>query len=615
MNFLECKSECNIKYILHCNASYYKAIQEYLVSPHEGISRLELLTWVKRHTIAWLIRHQGHIVFEDDNTQSSTTHACVLSDLKFTHRLELCCCIVVRCIYDHPTTISPSDFQEHILSPSVSNDSSLLFLVVRCTPKITINRSPLFQQCLDYTRQCKEEFPTASVQAILLSWLNRTSVVFHCKQSAQNFTNEYVIRQCCEEDSYNEECIPICISPYLQEMEIQYNHSNSPPKASVSTESHECHCTSPSTLFRKKDPPNDSPGPAPNDSPNANHELVTSRSKKRKTSYPTRKRITNESSIRNHIHSPVHSYATRSRNNQITKIIMLASRSKTKIEYPASNHQPGTPPKLKDISPSSLEVHVPPIPTTIKERRIEEINQMIKFHQQLKLSGLVSQRDNWESWIDNHVNQPFADRPFMVLMTICMSSSTSDLQLSSIMPRIFACGMISATSVIDIAQQFGMNTMCSLLSESGRFYANTERIVNAADYFIQRHNGVIPRDITIHELTTLHGIGYKTACIILEAAFGRVDGIPADIHVIKWSAFLGWTFPKHTGLTVSKYLEAWVPHNQWSLVNPLFGALGQHSNTIVGRGILLTRLGETLHLDADMFQKVKTMINTYRPLK
>ena len=114
-----------------------------------------------------------------------------------------------------------------------------------------------------------------------------------------------------------------------------------------------------------------------------------------------------------------------------------------------------------------------------------------------------------------------------------MSSSTSDVQLSMIIPRLFACGMTSAAPVSEIDDNYGMDAMCSLLSESGRFYKNTERIVNAAKYFQQKYNGTIPPDLTIFELTTLIGNGYKTACIFLEAAFDRVDGIPADIHVSK----------------------------------------------------------------------------------
>ena len=265
---------------------------------------------------------------------------------------------------------------------------------------------------------------------------------------------------------------------------------------------------------------------------------------------------------------------------------------------------PGTAPKLKQVRRSDLNFDTPSIPCTILDRHLHELSQMTNFHEELKFYGFMAPRDKWEAWIDNHAAEPLADRPFMVLMTICMSSSTSDVQLSTIMPRLFACGMTSAAAVLEIAEKYGMDALYCLLSESGRYYQNTERIVNAADYFIQKHNGTIPKEITIHELITLNGIGYKTACIILESAFGRVDGIPADIHVIRWSAAFGWVPPNLNGLATSKHLQSWVPKDKWSYINPLFGALGQHSATIHKRTNLLTRLSKTDKFDTELFNKV-----------
>jgi endonuclease-3 len=122
--------------------------------------------------------------------------------------------------------------------------------------------------------------------------------------------------------------------------------------------------------------------------------------------------------------------------------------------------------------------------------------------------------------------------------------------------------------------KFGVDSFCSLLSESGRFYQNAERILNAAEYFVQRHHGRIPNDITIPELCSLHGVGYKTANIVLTTCFKRMDGIPSDIHVMRWCSLLGWN-SLLTGLECSKSIEQWLPKNRWGSINPLFGCFGQ----------------------------------------
>jgi endonuclease III len=120
-----------------------------------------------------------------------------------------------------------------------------------------------------------------------------------------------------------------------------------------------------------------------------------------------------------------------------------------------------------------------------------------------------------------------------------------------------------------------VDSFCSLLAEGGRYYLNAERILNAADYFVQKHNGKVPSTISIHELCTLLGIGYKTANIVVTMAFSRMDGIPTDRHVLRWANLLGWTSSERNELRCSKSIEHWLPVQWWPFVNPVFGSFGQ----------------------------------------
>jgi endonuclease-3 len=207
--------------------------------------------------------------------------------------------------------------------------------------------------------------------------------------------------------------------------------------------------------------------------------------------------------------------------------------------------------------------------------RTNVVLELEGLHSALVHLGILSPRDQWEDWIDNFKSELGCDPAFMCLLIILMSSSTADNQLAHIIPRLFSSGLTSSSAVIEVAQQYGLDTFCALLSESGRFYQNAERILNAADYFVQRHGGRIPSDITILELCTLFGVGYKTANIVVTTAFRRVDGIPSDIHVIRWSSMLGWCESKSDGLKCSKLIEAWLPRSKWESINPIFGSFGQ----------------------------------------
>jgi endonuclease III len=188
----------------------------------------------------------------------------------------------------------------------------------------------------------------------------------------------------------------------------------------------------------------------------------------------------------------------------------------------------------------------------------------------------MSPRDTWEEWISSFEDiEKDCDRAFMCLVVILMSSSTSDKQLGELVPRLFLSGITSANGVIEIVQKYGVDSFCSLLAEGGRYYQNAERILNAADYFVQKHNGKVPSTIPINELCTLLGVGYKTANIVVTMAFRRMDGIPSDIHVLRWANLLGWTSTKTDGLQCSKSIEHWLPVQWWPFVNPVFGSFGQ----------------------------------------
>lgn len=275
---------------------------------------------------------------------------------------------------------------------------------------------------------------------------------------------------------------------------------------------------------------------------------------------------------------------TRATYAKMTELINSGSHSKRNIQYTADKrrHFVGETPKLKRLhglmfifSRATAALGDHGLDEETIEKRLFMMRDLESIHSALIHLQILSPRDQWEDWIDNFMDEPGCDRAFMCLLVIIMSSSTADVQLANIVPRLFSSGLTSAIAVVQVAQQYGLNTFCSLFSEGGRYYQNAERILNAADYFVQKHGGRVPTNISVLELCTLFGVGYKTANIVVTTAFRRIDGIPSDIHVIRWSSMLGWCPPTADGLRCSKMLEAWLPHSVWESINPVFGAFGQ----------------------------------------
>ena len=204
------------------------------------------------------------------------------------------------------------------------------------------------------------------------------------------------------------------------------------------------------------------------------------------------------------------------------------------------------------------------------------LHRLEDFHENLLKKGFSPPRETWETWVTNAPLNNCTDVAFMYLLIIIMSSSTSDAQLANFVPKLFAMGFTCSRLVLEICAIYRIDCLCSLFSESGWFYQNIERIVNASDYFMQRHNGIIPHNISVLELASLHSVGYKTANIVITSAFHCVKGIPSDIHVLRWSQALAWCNTNTMdGLKCSHELERWLPKDQWTKINQIFGSLGQ----------------------------------------
>src|SRR3989338_6529155 len=90
--------------------------------------------------------------------------------------------------------------------------------------------------------------------------------------------------------------------------------------------------------------------------------------------------------------------------------------------------------------------------------------------------------------------------------------------------------------------------------------AKTKNIIAACKILAEKHGGKVPQ--TMEELIDLPGIGRKTANTILQNAFGIVEGVIVDTHVIRVSYRLGWT--KQTNPeNIEKELMTLFPKTEW----------------------------------------------------
>jgi endonuclease-3 len=92
-------------------------------------------------------------------------------------------------------------------------------------------------------------------------------------------------------------------------------------------------------------------------------------------------------------------------------------------------------------------------------------------------------------------------------------------------------------------------------------YKNKARnIVLTCRALLERFGGEVPH--TMEELTTLPGVGRKTANVVLSNAFGQ-DAIAVDTHVFRVTNRLGLVRAKTPEETERQLMER-IPKDQWS---------------------------------------------------
>ena len=93
------------------------------------------------------------------------------------------------------------------------------------------------------------------------------------------------------------------------------------------------------------------------------------------------------------------------------------------------------------------------------------------------------------------------------------------------------------------------------------FYRNkAKNILASAKIIKEKHSGTVPD--TMEELLALPGIARKTANIILGNAFGKVEGIAVDTHVIRLSQRFGLT-KENNPEKIEKDLMSLFPKKEW----------------------------------------------------
>ena len=163
--------------------------------------------------------------------------------------------------------------------------------------------------------------------------------------------------------------------------------------------------------------------------------------------------------------------------------------------------------------------------------------------------------------------------PFQLVVAVMLSAQCTDERVNKTIPELFSrCKTIQDFADIDI------NELEKIIHPCGFYKNKAKNIKLCAKQVLENFNGVVPH--TMKELTSLAGVGRKSANVIMLEVFGIAEGIAVDTHAKRISNLTGLSKEKEPEKIEQDLLKTF-PKECWKDLNHLLVWHGR--NTCIAR--------------------------------
>ncbi len=163
--------------------------------------------------------------------------------------------------------------------------------------------------------------------------------------------------------------------------------------------------------------------------------------------------------------------------------------------------------------------------------------------------------------------------PFQLVVAVMLSAQCTDERVNKTTPELFSrCKTIQDFADIDI------NELEKIIHPCGFYKNKAKNIKLCAKQVLEKFNGVVPH--TMKELTSLAGVGRKSANVIMLEVFGIAEGVAVDTHAKRISNLTGLSKEKEPEKIEQDLLKTF-PKECWKDLNHLLVWHGR--NTCIAR--------------------------------
>lgn len=188
---------------------------------------------------------------------------------------------------------------------------------------------------------------------------------------------------------------------------------------------------------------------------------------------------------------------------------------------------------------------------------IDAIMSILGSHYNNHPQPLVS-RDKWTI---------IPKTPFTVLISCLLSLRTKDETTEEASIRLLN-KYHTPQQMLTLSEK----TIQQLIYPVGFYKVKAKRIKELSKTLLESYDGRVPKDF--NTLLTLHGVGRKTANIVMVYGFNNANYLPIDTHCHRIPNRLGW-ISTQTPEETEKQLKTILPLRYWKTFNHLFVTFGQ----------------------------------------
>ncbi|RIH88485.1 Ultraviolet N-glycosylase/AP lyase [Meiothermus luteus] len=160
--------------------------------------------------------------------------------------------------------------------------------------------------------------------------------------------------------------------------------------------------------------------------------------------------------------------------------------------------------------------------------------------------------------------------PFELLVATVLSAQATDASVNKATPALFQ----RYPDAFALAQA-RPEEVEPYIKTIGLYRSKARNLVRLAQKLVEKHGGQVPKDKA--RLQELPGVGWKTATVVLGAAFG-VPGIAVDTHLTRLARRLGLSEAR-TPEKMGAELEELFPKEKWVYVHHALILFGRYRCT------------------------------------